>query len=68
MIYQGGPCHKEDLLFPGMDLMVIVFLVLTLVTKRWIVHMGEGVSKDKMSRLDAGHATKLDTLLPTATL
>ena len=37
MIFQEGPCHKEDHLFPGMDLMLIVFIVLNLVIRLWIV-------------------------------
>ena len=64
MIYQEGPCHKEDHLFPGMDLMVIVFLVLTLVIRLWIADsMEEEVLEAPRTRLDAGHATMRVTLL-----
>ena len=51
---------------PGMkmDLMVTVFLVLTLVISPWIV---EEVVEDTMTRLDVGHVTELDMLLLTVT-
>ena len=47
---------------PGMkmDLMVTVFLVLTLVIRLWIV---EEVMEDTMARLDAVHVTELGMLL-----
>ena len=64
MICQEGSCHKEDHLFPGMDLMVIVFLVLTLVIMLWIVDsIEEEVLEAPMIRLDARHATMWVTLL-----
>ena len=64
MICQEGPCHKEDHLFPGMDLMVIIFLVLTLVISLWIADsMEEEMLEAPMTGLDAGHATMWVTLL-----
>ena len=64
MICQEGPCHKEDHLFPSMDLMVIVFLVLTLVIRLWIADsMEEEVLEAPMPRLDVGHETMWVTLL-----
>ena len=64
MICQEGPCHKEDHLFLGMDLMVIVFVVLTLVIRLWIADsMEEEVLEAPMTRLDARHATMKVTLL-----
>ena len=62
MIFKEGPCHKEGHLFPGMDLMVIVFLVLTLVERLWIVESMEEVLESPMTRLDVGHATMWVTL------
>ena len=65
MICQEGPCHKEDHLFLGMDLMVIIFVVLTLVIRLWIVGSMEGEGLEApMSQLDVGHAIKSDMLLP----
>ena len=52
------PCMK-------MDLMVTVFLVLTLVIRLWIV---EEMVEDTMTRSDAGHVTKLGMLLLIVTL
>ena len=55
---------------PGMkmDLMVIVFLVLTLVISLWIVESTEEeVLEVLMTKLDAGHVTKMDILLPPIT-
>ena len=47
-----------------MALMVIVFLVLTLVIRQWIVDSTEEeVLEVSMTKLDAGHVTKLDILL-----
>ena len=64
MIFQEGPCHKEYHLFPGMDLMVIVFLVLNLIIRLWIADsMEEVVLEAPMTRLDVGHATMWVTLL-----
>ena len=64
MICQEGPCHKKDHLFPGMDLMVIVFLVLTLVIRLWIADSMEGeVLEAPMTKLDGGNVTKLNILL-----
>ena len=64
MICQEGPCHKEDHLFLGMGLNVIVFLVLTLVIRLWIADsMEEEVLEAPMTRLDAVHATMWVTLL-----
>ena len=58
MIFQEGPCHKEDRLFPAMDLMVIAFLVLNLAIRLWIVdYMEEKVLEVPIARLDVGHAT-----------
>ena len=47
-----------------MDLIVTVFLVLTLVIRIWIV---EEVVEDTMTRFDVGHVTKLGMLLLTVT-
>ena len=64
MICQEGPCHKEDHLFLGMDLMVIVFLVLTLVIRLWIADsMEEEVLEAPMTGLYVGRATMWVTLL-----
>ena len=64
MICQEGPCHKEDHLFPGMDLMVIVFLVLTLVIRLWIADsMKKEVLEVPTTQSRAGHATMWVTLL-----
>ena len=43
-----------------MDLMVIVFLVLTLVIRLWIV---EEVLEVPLTKLDVQHVTKMDILL-----
>ena len=57
LIFQEGLCHKEDHLFPSMDLMVIVFLVLNLVISLWNANSMEEVLEASMTRLDVGHAT-----------
>ena len=50
------------------DLMVIVIFVLTLVIRLWIVDSTEEeVIEAQITKLDAGHVTKLDILLPLAT-
>ena len=48
----------------GMNLMDIVFIVLTLDTRQWIVQMDEKILEDKATQLDAGHATKKEILWP----
>ena len=64
MICQEGPCHKEDHLFLGMDLMVIVFLVLTLVIRLWIADsMEEEVLEVPTNQLGVEAGTMLVTLL-----
>ena len=51
-----------------MDLMVIVFLVLTLVIMlRIIDSTEEEVLEIPMTKLDAGHVTKMDILFPPIT-
>ena len=56
MICQEGPCHKKYHVFPSMDLMVIVFLVLTLVIRLWIVDSTEEkVVEALITQSDAGH-------------
>ena len=50
-----------------MALMVIVFLVLTLVIRLWIVDSTKEVLEVPMTKLDVGHVTKLDILLPLVT-
>ena len=47
-----------------MDLMVTVFLDLTLVIRLWII---EEVVEETMTRLDVGHVTELGMLLLTIT-
>ena len=57
-------CNQSPRYESTMDLMVNVIYVLTLVIKLWIVDsMEEEVLEAPMTKLDAGHVTKLDILL-----
>ena len=64
MIFQEGPCRKEDHLFPGMDLILTVFVVVTFVIRLWIAYsMEEEVFQVPTSHSYFGDETMSVTLL-----